>query len=85
MSNVNGNELVGVITSLENEFGFIDGNVFFTASVCQNHSLPKLNDRVKYTAKSREGKKNFNIFLKITYAIKFNIFGPFFVLRNVGG
>jgi len=54
MSNGKG-ELSGVVTSLESEFGFIDGNVFFTASVCQNQVLPKLNDHVKYTAKSREG------------------------------
>lgn len=57
MSNGNAKEteLSGVITSLEKEFGFIDGNVFFTASVCQDQVLPKLNDRVTYTAKSREG------------------------------
>ena len=49
-------ELCGVITSIEDgEFGFIDGNVFFTKSVCQ--TMPKVNDRVKYTAKSREGSE----------------------------
>ncbi|CAG5111732.1 Oidioi.mRNA.OKI2018_I69.chr2.g6007.t2.cds [Oikopleura dioica] len=53
MTNDSGDIFVGIVTALDADFGFIDGTIFFTKSVCENQILPTLNASVRYTAKSR--------------------------------